>query len=184
MSVQEIAEAKFDECLEAGMTRDEIIIAMVQADDNISLNMAQNVYKDKAKLAGISKARVGHKPQALEHIAASGVDILDEQARLALKSELATTFEVSNGTAHDYIRAYAVQEGIELNLGGPIGQGSEEIYEFIVANPGMDKPVFREFMESMGRSKGNIDETWRGVILARKLIASGAWANVDLSAVA
>lgn len=179
---QALARTVFDNGVAAGEDRDKIVVAMVQ--NGLSLNMAQNLYKDLAKAAGMSKGRQGHKKEALEFIAESNVDILDETARLELKGTLVSHFCVSPGTAHDYIRAYAAQRGIELNLGGPVNRNNEEIYAFIVANPGMDKPLFREYMEGLGRSSGNIDETWRGIVLARKIISSGVWANIELPAVA
>ena len=179
---QATAETVFNAGVEAGDDRDSIIIKMVQ--EGLSLNMAQNIYKDLAKAAGITKGRVGHKAEALDFIKEQGVNLLDEEARLQLKADICSKFGVSPGTAHDYIRAHAALYEIELNLGGPIGKNNEEIYEFIVANPGMDKPMFRDFMETLGRSKGNIDETWRGVVLARKIISSGVWANVELPSVA
>lgn len=179
---QAVAQDIFDRGVEAGDSRDSIIITMVQSD--MSLNMAQNLYKDLAKAAGLTKGRQGHKTEALKFIAESGVDVLDETARLELKGQLVSEYSVSPGTAHDYIRAYAAANNIELNLGGPVNRNNEEIYNFIVANPGMDKPFFRDFMESLGRSSGNIDETWRGFVLARKLISTGAWENVEFAEVA
>ena len=178
---QAIAETVFNAAVEAGDTRDGTIIKMVQ--EGLSLNMAQNVYKDLAKAAGLTKGRVGHKKEALEFIANANVGITDSEARLELKAALDSEFGVSPGTAHDYIRAYAAQHGVDLGTSRS-GEDNDAIYDYIVANPGMDKPMFREFMESLGRSKGNIDETWRGILLARKLISSGVWANVELPSVA
>lgn len=176
----EIATRVFEKAQTEGLTRDQTLITMIQ-EGIPSLNMAQNLYKDIAKATGLTQSRSSRKGEALEFIAASGVDVLDEEARLQLKADIVSNFNVAPGTAHDYIRAWAAQAGIELNLGGPIGQNNEEIYEFIAQNPGMEKEQFREFMEQLGRSSGNIDETWRGVKLARRLIAEGRWANVDLS---
>lgn len=178
MSNMEIAEQVFEEHTDKGETRDQIIIAMVMA--GISLNSAQNYYKEIAKEKGLIRPRLGHKKEAMQFIVESGVDILNDEARSELKRALSDTFEVSLGTAHDYIRAYATDAEIALPSMGPKGQNNEEIYQFIVNNPTIDKPGFRDFMDSLGRSKGNVDETWRGVLLARKIIVSGIWQDVEL----
>ena len=49
-----------------------------------------------------------------------------------------------------------------------------QIYQWIVANPNCEKSEFKDFMEiEMGRSPGSIDETWRGIKLARQLQGDG-----------
>ena len=176
--LQAICKDVFTAGIEAGKSRDTIIIEMVQADDNISLNMAQNNYKTFADEQGLTRSRMGHKKEALEHIASVEYDLTDAEQRKTLRTELSQHFDVTMSTAHDYIRAYAEANQIDIGTQAP-NASAEEIYEFVVANPTMDKPLFREFMEGLGRSKGNIDETWRGIVLARRIIASGAWSNVE-----
>jgi len=177
MSNKETAKEIFDTGVDNEDGRDTIIVSMVQA--GVSLNSAQNWYTDFAREAGMINPRVGHKKEALEFLAEEGIgedEILDNDNRAELRSTLSEKFGVAVSTANDYIKAYAKQEGIELptsNFGGnPEDQG--KIYDWIVANKDADKPAFKEFMEAeMGRSPGSIDETWRGVLLARKLQADG-----------
>lgn len=175
---QAIAQTVFNAGVESGASRDETIIKMVQ--EGLSLNMAQNVYKDLAKEAGLTSARTGHKAAALVFIKERGVNLLDDDARAELKKDLVAEFGVSTGTAQDYIRAHATLYDIQLPSFTVGSQHAQDIFDFIVANPGMDKPTFRDYMVSIGRSKGNIDETWRGVVLARKIVSSGVWANVSI----
>ena len=154
--------------------RDATIVTMVQ--NGASLNSAQNWYKEFAMEAGISNTRIGHKTEALEYIAAAGYDILDEEQRNQLKAELQKEFDVVASTANDYVRAYAEANGIDLpkaNFGGN-PEDKAKIFEWIVDNKDCDKSEFRKFMvEEMGRSSGSIDETWRGVLLARDLQEAG-----------
>lgn len=170
MSDKETAEGIFTKGLEAGDNRDTIIVTMVQS--GVSLNSAQNWYKDFAQEAGISHARVGHKAEALEAIAKSKVDLTDDEARAALKRDLQEQFGVAASTANDYVKAYAKEHDIELPTGG-FGADPEstgKIYDWIEANPNCEKAEFKAFMEDdMGRSSGSIDETWRGIKLAREM---------------
>ena len=174
MSNKETAKEIFDAGIDNGDNRDTIIVSMVQA--GCSLNSASNWYKDFAAEAGIGNARVGHKAEAMEYIEDSGIDILDEEARNDLKVSLREEFGVAASTANDYVKAYAKEKGIELPTSN-FGSNPEEqakIFDWIVANPDCEKPEFRSFMANeMGRSPGSIDETYRGIILARKLQEAG-----------
>lgn len=157
-----------------GKSRDAIVVEMVQA--GASLNTAQILYKDLAKNAGLVTSRVGHKKEALEFLGESQPDLTDEDTRAAVRAELSKKFEVAASTANDYIKAYAEQEGIELPRSsfGANPAEQEEIYSFIKANPNCSKEEFTSFMkDELGRSSGSIDETYRGLKLARRLIADG-----------
>lgn len=170
-TAQEIFNTALDNVAEGeSIDRDATVVAMVQA--GCSLNSAQIWYKAFADEAGLTVKRIGHKDEALEHIAASGVDILDDEARTALKAELKEKFGVAASTANDYVKAYAKQEGIELPTSGFGGnpEDQEKIYSWIAGNPDCTKDEFKGFMAGeMGRSSGSIDETWRGIVLARRL---------------
>lgn len=170
MSDKEQAKVIFDSGLEAQDSRDTIIVTMVQA--GVSLNSAQNWYKDFADEAGISHARIGHKTEALEAIAKSKVDLLDDEARAQLKRDLQEQFGVAASTANDYVKAYAKDNDIELPVGGfgADPESTAKIYDWVAENPNCEKAEFKSFMEGeMGRSSGSIDETWRGIKLAREM---------------
>lgn len=174
MSNKETAKEIFDTGIANETGRDTIIVTMVQK--GCSLNSAQNWYKGFADEAGITVSRIGHRTEALEFIAKSKVDILDDDARAQLKIDLIDEFGVATSTANDYVKAYAKEHEIELPSTG-FGANPEEqakIYDWIVANANCAKEEFKAFMEDeMGRSPGSIDETWRGIKLARQLQADG-----------
>lgn len=174
MSNKDTAKEIFDAGIEAGHNRDTIVVDMVKA--GVTLNSAQNWYKDFAQDAGLSSPRVGHKAEAMEYIAESGVDLMDDDARNQLKLDLREEFGVASSTANDYVKAYAEANDVQLPTSN-FGSNPEEqakIYNWIVSNPNCEKGAFKEFMvNEMGRSSGSIDETWRGIVLARKLAADG-----------
>jgi hypothetical protein len=170
----ELAKEIFDAGVEAGDSRDTIIVEMVK--QGLTLNTAQIRYKEFAQDAGLSSPRVGYKAEALSYLQEVTPDILDEEVRIETRAELQEKFGVATSTANDYIKAYAEEAGIELPKSN-FGSNPEEtaqIFDWIVANKDTDKPAFVDFMKNdMGRSPGSIDETWRGVVLARKLQAAG-----------
>ena len=174
MSNKTIAKEIFDNGVSNGDSRDIIVVEMVKA--GISLNSAQNWYKDFAQAAGITSQRVGHKAEALEYLGTLDVDLADDSVRAETRTALTEKFGVAASTANDYIKAYAAENGIELpksNFGGN-PEDQAKIFDWIVDNKDCDKPEFKEFMETeLGRSSGSIDETWRGVLLARKLQEAG-----------
>jgi hypothetical protein len=173
MSNKEAALVIFNDGIEAKDSRDSIIVQMVQA--GCSLNSSQIWYKGFADDAGLTVTRVGHKDEALVYIKESGVDLLDDEARADLKKALVAEFGVATSTANDYVKAYAVQEGIELPTSG-FGANPEDqakIYAWIVDNADCEKEAFKAFMtDEMNRGSGSIDETWRGIKLARHLQAN------------
>ncbi len=172
MSNKETAQEIFNKGLESGDNRDTIIVTMVQA--GVSLNSATNWYKDFADEAGISHARVGHKAEAMEYIGKAKVDLLNDEARAQLKRDLQEEFGVAASTANDYVKAYAKENDIELPTGGfgADPESTAKIYDWIQEHPDCDKAEFKAFMEDeMGRSSGSIDETWRGIKLAREMQA-------------
>ena len=175
MSNKDIAKEIFDAGVEAGDNRDSIIVAMVKSGE-ATLNSAQNWYKEFATEAGLTTARVGHKDEALKSIANSGVDITNDEERNALKQALREEFGVAASTANDYVKAYAEANGIELPTSN-FGSNPEEqakIYNWICENPDCEKTEFKDFMvNEMNRSSGSIDETWRGIVLARNLSNDG-----------
>jgi hypothetical protein len=170
-----IAQDIFDQGQEDGSSRDSIIVAMVQG--GLSLNYSQNIYKELAKEAGLEVTRGGHKTEALALLEGAGIDpddFITVEVRSSLREQLREKFGVAESTANDYLKAYAVKHDIELpGGGGPTSEMAGKIYDFVMANPDCDKAAFKDFMEGFGRSKGNIDENWRGVLLARRLLASG-----------
>jgi len=174
MSNKDTALEVFEAGIEAGDGRDAIIVAMVQ--QGCTLNSAQNWYKEFSVSAGIASSRIGHKKEAMEYINASGVDLLDDEARSQLKADLVEEFGVATSTANDYVKAYAADNDIELPRSnfGSNPEEQEKIFNWIVAHKDCDKSEFKEFMVSeMGRSSGSIDETWRGIVLARALQVEG-----------
>jgi hypothetical protein len=174
MSTIENAKEIFDAGIDNGDSRDSIIVAMVQG--GCSLNSSQNWYKAMAAEAGISHAKVGHKAEAMVYITEADVDLLDDEVRNNLKNDLREEFGVAASTANDYVKAWAKENGVELPTAS-FGSNPEEqakIFDWIVANPSCEKPEFRDFMTAeMGRSSGSIDETYRGILLARKLSNAG-----------
>lgn len=173
MSTKEKAKEIFDTGIEAKDSRDSIIVQMVQA--GCSLNSSQIWYKAFADEAGLTVTRVGHKDEALVYIKESGVDLLDDDARADLKKALVAEFGVATSTANDYVKAYAKNNEIELPTSG-FGANPEDqakIYDWIVENHDCSKDEFKAFMTNdMGRGSGSIDETWRGIKLARHLQAN------------
>jgi len=173
MSV-ELATEIFEKGIEEGLSRDLIIVDMVKG--GLSLNAAQNAYKELATEAGLTTARVGHKAEALELLAEEAPIVSDADVRLATRVLLQEKFGVAASTANDYIKAYAEIAGIEMPRSnfGSSPEDQEKIFNFIVANPNCEKADFTIFMkEEMGRSSGSIDETYRGIVLARKLADIG-----------
>ena len=174
MSNKETALEIFESSVEDGLTRDLIVVEMVKA--GISLNSAQNFYKEFAAEAGLTTTKVGHKADAITFLEETTPDILDAEVRATVKAELQSKYDVATSTANDYIKAYAEKAGIELPKSN-FGSNPEEqakIFDFIVENPNVEKVEFSSFMkEEMSRSSGSIDETYRGIVLARKLSAAG-----------
>lgn len=164
----------FDAGIEEDLGRDLIIVNLVKG--GLSLNAAQNAYKDLAQEAGITTTKVGHKAEAIALLEANTPDIADDTVRAETRADLMEEFGVASSTAGDYIKAYAAKAGIELPKSN-FGSNPEEqakIFAFICENPDVDKADFRTFMiEEMGRSSGSIDETYRGLVMARKLVAAG-----------
>ena len=174
MSTKETAQEIFDEGIENGDSRDAIIVSMVQA--GVSLNSAQNWYKDFAQSAGITTKRTGHKADAMVFIGEANVDLTDDATRADMKLKLQEEFGVASSTANDYVKAYAVENGIELPTAsfGADPEAKAKIFNWICDNPNCDKSEFKQFMqEEMGRGQGSIDETWRGIVLARDLQSEG-----------
>lgn len=171
---KETALEIFETNIENGVARDLTIVEMVKA--GISLNSAQNFYKEFATEAGLTTAKVGHKADAIAFLEEQAPDILDTEVRTALKGELQAKYDVAASTANDYIKAYAEKAGIELPKSN-FGSNPEEqakILDFLVTNPNIEKSDFASFMkDEMGRSSGSIDETYRGLVLARKLSEAG-----------
>lgn len=171
---KEIAKEVFDAGIEAGDSRDMIVVNMVRA--GVTLNTAQIQYKELAQEAGLTSPRVGYKAEALEFLDELQPDVADDEVRAGLRSELQEKFGVASSTANDYIKAYAEQAGIELPRSN-FGANPEEqakIFDWICANPNCDKAQFVDFMRGeLGRSPGSIDETYRGIVLARKLQDAG-----------
>jgi hypothetical protein len=166
----ELARNIFDEGVEAGQSRDEIIVSMVQ--QGITLNTAQIRYKEFAQEAGITSTRVGYKADALAHLDELGADVTDQEVRNEVRAALVEKFGVATSTANDYIKAWAEKEEIELPKSsfGSNPEDQAKIFNWIVQNPDCTKGEFAAFMkEEMGRSSGSIDETYRGIVLARKL---------------
>lgn len=171
---KENAQKVFDAGVEKGEQKDLIIVSMVKK--GASLNSAQNWYKEMATEAGISTARVGHKAEALELLASEKPVVSDNEVRVATRTMLQDKFGVASSTANDYIKAYAEEAGIELPRSnfGSSPEDQAKIFDFIVANPNCEKADFSSFMkDEMGRSTGSIDETYRGIVLARKLQEAG-----------
>lgn len=170
-----LARSVFESSRDAGMNRDATVVAMIQA--GLTLNTAQILYKDLAKEAGVEVVRGGHKTEAIQLLKDSNIDdeeFVKTEVRTKLREQLRERFKVAESTANDYLKAYAVELGLTLpGSGGPSSEMSGHIFDFVMASPNCDKAAFKEFMEGYNRSKGNIDENWRGVLLARRLLAAG-----------
>lgn len=177
MSNKETAQEIFNTSVEAGHSRDIVIVEMVKG--GVSLNTAQNLYKEFAEEAGITSTRVGHKAEAIAHLEEIAVDVTDNEVRAKTRDALVEMFKVAKSTATDYIKAYADKHSIELPRSsfGSSPEDQAKIFDFIVANINCEKKEFAAFMrDEMGRSAGSIDETYRGIILARKLADAGVFA--------
>lgn len=174
MATKETLRDIFDNARAAGKSRDATVVEMVQAGG--TLNTAANLYKEWAKEVGILNVRTGHKAEAFEFITEGDYDLMDDEVRAALKKELINKFSVSSGTAGDYIKGYAAEAGVELpksQFGGSQAD-QDEIYEWIKDHPDCKSDEFKDFMRSkMNRSQGSIDETYRGIKMARKLFKDG-----------
>jgi len=171
---KEICKEIFEAGLEAGDSRDTIIVEMVKR--GVSLNTAQIQYKELAAEAGIVSTRIGYRTEAMSYLDNAQPDLLDEEVRSSIRAELQEEFGVAQSTANDYIKAWAEKEGVELPRSnfGANPEEQQQIFDWICANPNCEKPEFVEFMKGeLGRSPGSIDETFRGIMLARKLQAAG-----------
>jgi hypothetical protein len=172
--MKELAKSIFETGIEEGSTRDMIVVAMVQA--GITLNTAQIQYKELAAEAGMSSTRIGYRAEAVEYLDEIGLDITNDDQRSQARVMLQDKFGVATSTANDYIKLYADQVGIELPKSnfGSNPEDQDKIYSWISTNPDCSKQEFVAFMKvEMGRSSGSIDETYRGIVLARKLFADG-----------
>ena len=179
MSIEQAKEI-FDAGIADNKSRDMIIVGLVQS--GISLNTSQNLYKEFALEAGLTSAKVGYRVEALAYLTVENYEIGTAESRADVRAALVEKFGVANSTANDYIKAYAESAGIELPRSsfGSNPEDQAKIFDWIAASPDCEKAEFAEFMKTtMGRSSGSIDETYRGLVLARKLAAQG----IEFSAV-
>lgn len=158
----EIITAEYDN----GMSRDDIIVLLV-TQKQMTLNAATKAYAAIAKESGWTSTIVSHKDDALAHISKQ-YDTLDAATVKDLVIELVDEFDVAESTARDYIKAWCEQAGQEY----PIENPREAIFAwFKAAGDTADKQEFMDFAESIGRSKSNANEYWKGYELHLHLIA-------------
>ena len=150
------------------LTRDMNIIAAVQ--DGQTLNAATKAYASWARDLGIGGLQiVSHKPEAL-------ADLLSEHGEAAMDVDTVRTavasiqaaYDVAESTAKDYVRAHLDLFGHEW----PVINPREAIFAWFKSEG--DTADHAEFItfatETLGRSRSNANEYWKGYELHLHLI--------------
>ena len=159
MNINETVQAAH----EAGATRDEIIINLV-SEHGLSLNAATKAYAAWAKEAGVSSAPVSHKEGALDQLRelyAENMDGWTAQAVADHVVEFVADYEIAESTARDYCKAFSK----EMEVDHPVANPREAIFQWFMDNGTdhvADRDEFMDFAESIGRSKSNANEYWKG----------------------
>lgn len=150
-------------------TRDMNIITAVQ--DGETLNAATKRYASWARDLGIGGLQiVSHKSEALTDLATEyGTEALTvDQVRTAVAS-LQAAYDVAESTAKDYVRAHLDDNGHEW----PVINPREAIFAWFKSEgDSADHAEFITFAtETLGRSRSNANEYWKGFELHLHLVA-------------
>ena len=149
--------------VDAGHIRDKIICALITSGE-CSLNGATKAYAAYAKSTGMTSAVVSYKKDAAAWLeskyAGSG---WDASAVTESVVELQEEFAVAESTARDYCKAYSE----ELGVVHPVANPRQQMFQYLADNKDhVDydtlKENFKLFGLSIGRSKSNINEYWKG----------------------
>jgi len=154
-------------------TREQFILDAVTVD-GLSLNQADKAWLKARKEAGLHKPLVSRKDDAMKLLAA--MDLTSPLDTKALVDALMAELNVAEGTARDYIKAFAQARGLEVKQQAQ----SAPVMEWIAANAPTvdDDTAWAEFDAALnqwgkdnGRSQNNINEYRKGIKLHRMLIA-------------
>jgi len=150
------------------VSRDLIIIAMVN-DDGMTINKATKEYAKVAKKEGWTTALVSHKDAALEYLAEEYDDNWTPATVASAVVDLVDRYKVAESTARDYCKAYSK----ELKVDHPVADPREAIFDWFIANPNPLKDEFIEYAtDTLGRSRSNANEYWKGFELHIALLAA------------
>jgi hypothetical protein len=156
--------------IESGMTRDQIIIALVTTYA-VSVNKATTAYAAYAKANGLTTALVSYKTEALAYLDNLG-GAWDADTVADAVIDLQDKFGVAESTARDYTKAYSDLLGVPH----PIRDARELMFSWLIAHAGHDpvdmKAKFKEYATDLGRSPSNINEYWKGYELHLAIVAA------------
>lgn len=160
----------------AGSSRDEIIVDLVTTQ-GMSLNAATRAYQDTAKAEGWSARPESKKAAVLDALAELYAEqdwtyerMADALAELQGDPETLEplAYGLSEGTARDYLKAYAQERGVPH----PTRDPRAAIYEwFAEQGDEADKDAFMAYaVDGLGRSRSNANEYWKGYELHLYLV--------------
>lgn len=148
-------------------TKDQAVIHLV-GEQGCSLNKAMNAYATFAKETGRTKTVVSHKEKALGWM--EGEYSADEWSVSTVRECVArfqVTYGVTEATARGYTQAYSKKLGVSHPQEDP----REAIFQWFKDHNGTaDKDEFIEFATSIGRSRSNANEYWKGYELHLYLV--------------
>lgn len=149
-------------------TTDRTALIMAMVDKGASLNMATNGYSAFAKERGLTATIVSHKEEVLEGLSAEfdADSWTAEQVRIEVVN-IVDGYGVAESTARDYCKAFSDLLGIEH----PVADPRTAIFEWFKAQGAdADKDEFLAYAKSLGRSRSNANEYWKGYELHLYLV--------------
>ena len=152
--------------LSDGMSRDEVTIGLTRLDldgKGITLNKATDLVKQYYKDNGLSTAPSSHKADALADLDGRyGGEAVPANEVSSVVVDLTTEYGVAESTARDYIKAYHKANGVSVETVDPRIQ----LFDWLKDNQSDDLDVMKEefhaFAKSIGRSRSNANEYWKG----------------------
>lgn len=157
----------------SGMSRDQIIVALVTSDD-MSLNAATNAYGKFAREAGIAPVTVSHKKEALEWLVEEyPEDNWTVKGVADAVIDLVDKYSIADSTARDYVKLHSKALGVDH----PVLNPREAMFNYLIEHADEDYAVlkegFKEYAKTeLGRSVSNINEYWKGYDLHLALVAA------------
>ncbi len=156
-----ISTTDIDE-LVSGMSRDEAIISMV-SEFSISINKATKLYKQYASDYDLSSGVVSHKKEALSDLNNSfNESNWSAEAVAEAVIELSHKYNVAESTARDYTKEFSKLIGVQHPTADPRTQIFNWFASMKENGNEITKEDFISFAESIGRSRSNANEYWKG----------------------
>ena len=150
---------------DTGASRDTAIITLM-TEQEITLNMATNIWGEYARDNGLTSAKVSHKADALRYLDDTYSEDWTVQTVADAVVEMVAEYGIAESTARDYCKAYSEQ----LGCTHPVANPRAAMFDYLVANSECTKAEFKEFAQDLGRSDSNINEYWKGMELHRAIL--------------